>query len=299
MKKSILYILLALCALVWGVSFILTKELFVTEEHITVFIILTFRLLLATAVTFPVLILSRRLEPIRKGDLGWFLLLALCEPFVYCICETSGVQLVSGSMASIVVATIPLFVPFGMAAIYHERIQPLTLVGIVLSLVGLGVMTFAGGEGNIDANPTGLAWLFGAVATAVVFTAVLVKLVGRYKPFTITAWQNLFGAIYFLPVMLLTDGDKLPLLSYSPKMWTLLLILGVFCSTLAYVFYNLGVEHIGASAACIFTNAIPVFSLIAALIIGQEHFSWSKPVGIAIVLTGVVVAQMRQSSRTP
>ena len=291
MRKSIVYILLALSAIIWGVSFIMTKELFVTEEHISVFIILTFRLVLATAVTFPVLLLTRRLEPIRRGDLGWFLLLALCEPFIYCICETSGVQLVSGSMASIVVATIPLFVPFGMAAIYRERIQPLTLVGIVLSLVGLGVMTFGGGEGNLDANPAGLAWLFGAVATAVVFTAVLVKLVGRYKPLTITAWQNLFGCLYFLPLMLLTDGDKLPLLSFSPKMWLLLLALGLFCSTLAYVFYNIGVEHLGATAACIFTNAIPVFSLIAALLIGQEHLSWSKPLGIAIVLSGVAIAQ--------
>ena len=296
MKKSIIYILLALSAIVWGVSFIMTKELFVTERHITVFIILTFRLVLATVVTIPVLLVTRRLEPIRKGDLGWFLLLAFCEPFIYSICETSGVQLVSGSMASIVVATIPLFVPFGMAAIYRERIQPLTLVGIVLSLVGLGVMTFGGGEGNIDANPAGLAWLFGAVATAVVFTAVLVKLVGRYKPFTITAWQNLFGCLYFLPVMLLVDGHKLALLSYSPKMWILLLVLGLFCSTLAYVFYNIGVEHLGASAACIFTNAIPVFSLIAALLIGQESLTWSKPAGIAIVLAGVVIAQLRVRS---
>lgn len=296
MKKSIIYILLALSAIVWGVSFIMTKELFVTERHITVFIILTFRLVLATVVTIPVLLVTRRLEPIRKGDLKWFLLLAFCEPFIYSICETSGVQLVSGSMASIVVATIPLFVPFGMAAIYRERIQPLTLVGIVLSLVGLGVMTFGGGEGNIDANPAGLAWLFGAVATAVVFTAVLVKLVGRYKPFTITAWQNLFGCLYFLPVMLLVDGDKLALLSYSPKMWILLLVLGLFCSTLAYVFYNIGVEHLGASAACIFTNAIPVFSLIAALLIGQESLTWSKPAGIAIVLAGVVIAQLRVRS---
>lgn len=284
--------------MVWGASFIMTKELFVTEEHITVFIILTFRLLLATAVTIPVLLLLHKLEPIRKGDIWWFLLLAFCEPFVYCLCETNGVRLVSGSMASIVVATIPLFVPFGMAAVYHERIRPLTLVGIVLSLIGLAVMTFASSgapdgapEEAFDFQLPGLAWLFGAVLTAVVFTVVLVKLVGRYKPFTITAYQNLFGCLYFLPLMFLVDGANLPLLSYSPKMWLLLLVLGVFCSTLAYVFYNIGVEHLGASAACIFTNAIPVFSLVAALLIGQETFSWSKPIGIAFVLTGVVIAQ--------
>lgn len=291
MKKSIVYALLAIAAIVWGISFILTKELFRTEEHITVFVILTFRLLLATVVTIPALLLFKKMEPIKKGDLKWFLLLALFEPFIYSICETSGVQLVSGSMASIVVATIPLFVPFGMAVAYKERVRALTLVGIVLSLVGLAVMLLPGGKENLDANPVGLAWLMGAVLIAVLFTIILVKLVDRYRPFTITAYQNLFGCLYFIPFMLMFDGGSLPLLSYSGKMIVMLLVLGIFCSTLAYVFYNVGVAQLGASAACIFTNAIPVFSLVAAILIGQEQLTWSKPIGIAIVIVGVVLAQ--------
>ena len=297
MKKSLVYCLLAFAAIVWGISFIITKELFRTEEHITVFIILTFRLLLATAVTIPALLLFKKMEPIRKGDLKWFLLLALFEPFIYSICETSGVQLVSGSMASIVVATIPLFVPFGMAVAYKEKVRAVTLVGIVLSLVGLAVMLLPGGKENLDANPLGLAWLAGAVLIAVFFTIVLVKLVDRYRPFTITAYQNLFGCLYFIPFMLIFNGESLPLLSYSGKMIVMLLVLGVFCSTLAYVCYNIGVARLGASPACIFTNAIPVFSLIAAILIGQEQLTWIKPVGIAIVIVGVVIAQLPERGK--
>lgn len=296
MKKTVVYPLLAFAAIVWGISFILTKELFVSEANITVLIILTFRLLLATAITIPTLLLFKKLEPIKKSDLKWFLILAFLEPFIYSICETNGVKLVSGSMSSIIVATIPLFVPFGMAAAYKEKVRGVTLVGILMSLIGLSVMLFLGGENNLDMNPRGIAWLFGAVLTAVVFTIVLVKLVGRYKPFTITAYQNLFGCLYFIPLMLLIDGGNLPLLSYSPKMIGLLVVLGVFCSTVAYVFYNMGVEHLGATSACIFTNAIPVFSLIAAILIGQETLTWSKPVGIVIVIAGVVIAQIPPKS---
>lgn len=292
MRKRHVYLLLSLASVIWGISFIITKQLFTTEPHTSVLIILTFRLVLATAVTLPALLLMRRWEPIRRGDLKWFLLLALCEPFCYSICETSGVQLVSGSMAAIVVATIPLFVPFGMAAVYKERIRGLTLLGIFLSLVGLAVMMLFGGEGNVDANPVGLLWLAGAVAIAVIFTIVLVKLVDRYRPITITTYQNLFGCLYFIPLMLIMDGDRLPLLSYSPLMIVLLLVLGVFCSTVAYALYNIGIGRLGASAACIFTNVIPIFSFLAALLIGQEQFTWAKPIGIVIVLCGVVLAQL-------
>lgn len=294
MKKSLVYLLMTTAAIIWGCSFIITKELFLTEEHITVFIILTFRLLLATLVTIPLLLATRQMERIRRGDLKWFLLLAFCEPFIYCLCETNGVRLVSGSMASIVVATIPLFVPFGMAVVYREKIRLQVLAGVILSLCGIALMLF-GGEGGLNANAGGLAWLFGAVLTAVAFTVLLVKLVGKYRPLTITAYQNLFGCLFFIPFMLIVDGSHLPLLSYSPKMIVLLAILGIFCSTLAYVFYNIGVERLGATAASIFTNAIPVFSLVAALCIGQESFSWSKTAGVAIVIAGVVIAQIQRS----
>ena len=118
MKKTLTYILLTLSTAFWGISFIMTKELFNTEADMTVTILITFRLAIATLVFIPTLAMMGKLQRVRREDIKWFLLLALAEPFIYNLCETSGVQLVSGSLASVVVATIPLFVPFGMAIAY-------------------------------------------------------------------------------------------------------------------------------------------------------------------------------------
>lgn len=297
MQKTVTYLLIGLSVLFWGISFIMTKQLFLTEEHITVSILITFRLAVASAVMIPALSLTHKLERIRRGDLKWFLLLSLTEPFIYNLCETSGVQLVSGSLASVIVATIPLFVPFGMWIAHRERISLPLLVGVVLSLVGVMVM-LVGGEG-LSGSGRGVLFLCGAVFIAVVYTVILVKIVDHYRPTTITAYQNLIGLIYYLPLMLATDASHLPLLSYSPRMWGLLFTLGICCSTLAYVFYNRGVRVLGASQACIFNNAIPVFSLIAAILIGQEEFSWGKLGGVVIVITGVVISQLPTPKRTP
>ncbi len=289
--KTLTYILLVLSTIFWGVSFIMTKELFITEQHMSVTILITIRLAIASLVMVPALALTRKLQRIRKEDIKWFLLLALCEPFIYHLCETSGVQLVSGSLASVVIATIPLFVPFGMWIAYRERISlPLT-IGVVLSLAGIAVMLI-GGEG-LTGNLQGLLFLSGAVVIAVVYTLFLVKIVKRYHPLVITTWQNVIGLIYFLPLMFALDGTALPLLSWSPKMLLLLLGLGLFCSTLAYAGYNYGVRNLGASQACIFNNAIPVFSLLAALAIGQETFSWTHLLGMVIVISGVAISQYK------
>lgn len=287
--KVLTYLLITASVVFWGVSFILTKELFLTEEHMTVTILIAMRLAIASVVMLPALALTRRLQRIRREDIKWFLLLALCEPFIYHLCETNGVRLVSGSLASVVIATIPLFVPFGMWAAYRQRIRPQLLIGVALSLAGIFIMLL-GGEG-LTGNFQGLLFLTGAVVIAVVYTLLLVKVVKRYNPLVITTWQNVIGLAYFLPLALAFDSSALPLLSWSPKMLLLLLVLGLFCSTLAYAGYNYGVRNLGAAEACIFNNAIPIFSLIAAVLIGQESISWGKIVGMIIVISGVVIAQ--------
>lgn len=295
--RTLTYILITFSVVFWGVSFILTKELFLTEEHMTVTTLITLRLALATAVMLPALALTRKLQPIRRKDLKWFLLLALCEPFIYHLCETNGVRLVSGSLASVVIATIPLFVPFGMWVAYRQRIKPIMIVGVVLSLAGVLLML----NGEIDfegAGLKGMLFLTGAVVIAVVYTILLVKIVDHYHPLVVTTWQNVIGLAYFLILTLSTVTFHLSpftihLLSWSPKMLLILLVLGICCSTLAYAGYNYGVRNLGASEACIFNNAIPVFSLIAALAIGQETFSWVKVIGMAIVIAGVVISQFK------
>ncbi len=289
MKKSLTIILLTLASVFWGVSFILTKELFLTEEHMTVTILIAMRLAIATLVMVPLLLLTGKMQRIQRKDIKWFLLLTLCEPFIYHLCETSGVQLVSGSLASVVIATIPLFVPFGVWIAYRKRPRIQVVVGVALSLIGVAVMLI-GGEG-LRGNFRGMLFLTGAVVIAVVYTLLLVKIVDRYNPLVITTWQNIIGFVYFLPLVLCFDAANLPLLSYSPRMLALLLMLGICCSTLAYSFYNHGVRHLGAAEACVFNNTIPIFSFIAALVIGQEGFSWAKLIGIAVVITGVIISQ--------
>lgn len=286
------YILLTLASILWGISFILTKELFLTEPHLTVTTLIALRLAVASVVMFPTLLVLRQLQPIQKQDIKWFLLLALCEPFIYHLCETSGVQCVSGSLASVVIATIPLFVPFGMWIAYRQRISLAMIVGVVLSLAGVGILLL-GGEG-LAGSAKGLMFLSGAVVIAVVYTLLLVKVVDHYRPVVITTWQNLIGLIYFLPLVLAFDGGQVLQLSWSPKMLMLILTLGILCSTVAYACYNRGIRTLGASEACIFNNTIPIFSLIAAIMIGQESFSWVKVLGIIITIAGVVIAQRPQ-----
>lgn len=290
MKKTLIYFVLILSAVLWGASYVMTKELFLTEPDITVPIIITFRLLSVVVVFMPLLLLTHKLQKIQKGDLKWFLILACIEPFSHNMLETGGVQLVSSSLSSIIIATCPVFIPFAMAAIYKEGLKANHILGVVLSVVGISIMLI-GGDSAIDGSAKGILLLAGAVAMSVAYTLLISKIVGKYEPITVTMYQNAFGFLFYLPVIALTSASKLPLLSWSPKMILLIAGLGIFCSMLAYACYNYGVQKVGATKASVFVNGIPVVTMIVAVLIGQETLSIWKALGMFVVIFGIVLAQ--------
>lgn len=295
--KFLPQLLLLLSSAFWGASFVFTKGLFLTEPHITTLSIVTGRLLIATLFFIPLLALTKKLQHLRKKDIPVFFALSFAEPFVYFLLETSGVQRVPSSLASIIVATIPLFVPFAMAAVYKERLTFRSLLGVLLSFIGVGVMLLPP-DGRIDfshihlngTTTQGILYLCGAVAVGVTYVVILARVIRDYHPISITAYQNAFSLVYFLPLLLICDSDIIPMLSFSSGMLLRLAFLGIFCSTIAYVCYNYGILAIGATAATVYNNVIPVFSLILAILIGQETFCWTKVIGTVIVITGLSLA---------
>ena len=235
--------------------------------------------------------MSKNIERLCREDVLFLMLFAFVEPFMYSIFETYGLQLVSGSLSSIIVATIPLFVPFGMAACYGEKLNWQLIVSIVISMAGLAIMVL-GPHFSLTASPKGLLLMAAAVVVAVVYNLMLVRLLKKYRPFTITAYQNMFAMLYFIPLVAVFDRGTLGELSYSPRMWMLIAFLGILCSTVAHVMYNAGLKVVGATRGSLYNNLIPVFSLVCALAVGQEQFSWRATVGMAVVIVGLVLASV-------
>ena len=281
-------LLLLLSAVFWGASFIFTKGLLNAEPSITPSLILVGRLFFATLFVVPLLVATHRLERIAPRDLAFFLLLSFVEPFLYSFCETAGLSHVSSSLAAIIIALIPLSVPFSMSLFYGERVKANAVIGLLLSLAGIAISSM---EQPLEAEWRGLLFLSGAVVIAVAYNLLLVKVLKRYRPYTITAYQNAISLFYFLVVALIFDRHELTQLSFSPQMLLMLIFLGVFCSSLAYMFYNYGMRAVGPTIACAYNNLIPVFTLLLAVAVGQESMTWIKVVGMVVVVVGLFVAQ--------
>lgn len=298
MQKNniVTYTLLVLTAVFWGGSFVLTKEIFLSAPTITPSIIVTLRLVVASIVFVPFLLITNRWQKIQRADIKYFFILAFLEPFTYFLCENNGIKLVPGGISSIIIATIPVFVPFGLYFAYHEKLHKINIIGVILSLIGIAVMISGDGLSG-DISMKGILLLFGAVVIAVLYTIVLIKVVKRYHPFTITVYMNLIGLLYFVPTMLIFDLPNLMDVTFTAKILGMVTCLGIVCSTLSYVFFNYGIIKVGASRASVFNNSIPVFTLIFAALLGQESITITKVLGMAIAICGVVIAQLKPKTK--
>ena len=292
-KRSMaVYVCLMLTSLLWGSSFVFTRYLFLTEPRLTPVMVITLRLVLATLFLCPVVCGMGRWERIRKEDCIFFLLLALLEPFLYFLCENNGLRRVPGGLSSIIIATIPIFVPFGLYAAYREKLHWLNWVGLLLSLGGVMLMIIGKGDGT-KVSLQGILYLVFAVVTAVIYSVILVKMVNKYRPYTLTLYTNLFGLVYFLPLFFCGHFSTLMHLRVTAGMWGALLCLGIGCSVLAYILFNFGVRAVGAARASVFNNIIPLFTLFFAVMIGQEGITWQKLAGMVVTVAGVCIAQKK------
>ena len=292
MSKAKVHIAAFFAMFLWGFSYIWSKIVF---DYYTPLSTVFFRLLISFVTLFIIILISNRWEKIRKEDRWLFLVSAFFNPFLYFIFESYGLNKVSASVSAFIIATIPVFTPFFAYKIFGEKVSVLNIVGLIISFIGIMLVIF-----NVDfsmrSSPIGIGLLFLAVFAAVVYVIFLKKLSAKYKPYTIIAWQNMLGTIYFLPLFLYFDASEI--LSVKPDTNAILslLALGVFASSFAYTLFTFVIKNIGISKGNFYANLIPVFAAIASYFILDEKFTTVKIAGMIVIILGVTLSEIEKKN---
>ena len=289
--------ILLLSTIFWGSSFVLTKHLLIDLTPIG---IIFFRLLIASifSVTICLLVFKKKFF-IAPKDIKFFIGLALFEPIIYFICETYSLSFCDPSIISVIIATIPLFNAFVARIYYHEVLTKLNIIGIAISVLGIVIMV-APELADSSLSIAGLLLAVGAVLASTGYNAFLKKIPTTYNPIVIITWQNLIGLIVFTILFLILNQQQeiisQVVASKSIKNLTYLFTLSIFCSTLAFIFYAQAVRGIGIAKSSIYTNFIPVVTLIISFILLNEKITLPKIIGSLIVFLGICLVQQKKSA---
>lgn len=280
-------------AFFWSFSFIWFKIAYLGYGPLTVVI---FRLAISALLISVIALGMKRLEMPAKRDIWLFVLMAFFEPFLYFIGESYGLIYISSTVAAVIVATIPLFSPVAAWFFYREKVRWMNAAGLLFSFVGVGLVVLNGSFG-FDASPLGVGLEFMAVFSAIAYSIVLRNLVGRYNTFTIIAWQNFIGVILFLPVWATFEFNDFLTKPFHPEAFRAIILLAVFASTLAFVFFTQSIRQLGVNRSNTFINLIPVFVAILSFFILNDRLGFQQIVGIFVVVAGLFLSQIKRKKR--
>lgn len=289
-KLFFYYSVVFLAMFFWAFSFIWYK---MANKYLAPVTIVWLRLSISSLMLWIFTQIFGYMQKIRKRDRKKILLLTLFNPFLYFIGESFGLTYVSSSVGSVVISLIPLITPFAAHFFLDERLTFMNWTGVFISFAGVLLILSVKNSG--ESSWEGIALLLFAVFCAVAYTVLLKKLSFRYNALTLITWQNFIGALLFFPLFLILDVPGISRQSFVWKSMIPVLELAVFASSLAFVFYAIGVKHLGAAKTNVFSNIMPVVTAIFAYFLLRESLSLAKIGGIAIVISGLFLSQVQDS----
>lgn len=202
-------------------------------------------------------------------------------------------QYVASGLASVYNATTPIMTAIIAALVLRvERLTRAQVIGIVIGIVGVIVIIgpWRGIELGGDLVPQ-LAML-GATACY----GFSLSYMRRFLTNTgVSAVSFTFVYIAIAAVLLLA---LTPLMSPTPvsldvPVIVAIVLLGAFGTGFAYVWNQNVVRAWGATRAATVTYITPVVGVVLGILVLGEVLVWNEPVGAALVIVGVLLAQRR------
>ncbi len=287
-NRPLVYLLNILAMVFWSFSFIWYKEVYLFLQPFTTILA---RLAVSAALLFIVSASIGKLQKINFKGFKLIFVLALFEPFLYFVGESLGMQLVTPTTGAVIISLIPLLVPVFAFIFLKERLSVKNIIGVLLSFIGV-LLVIITRNFELAASSQGILLMGLAVVAAVFYSILLKRLTDLYNLLTLIAWQNLIGALLFLPLVLIFDVKDWNMEMISIGAAIPILKLAIFASSFAFLFYSNSVQILGAVRANIFTNLIPVFTAAFSFIFLNEKLILQNILGIVLVIIGLILSQI-------
>ncbi len=278
-----------LTVIIWGVNMVVVKA---TLRQIPPLAFTALRFIIASVIeTILLHALGENLKmPWR--DMRRMLALALFGVVAYQGLFILGIARTTAGNASVLLATIPVFVALYNGVIRRQRLGANVWLGIGMTFAGILALTLGRGQAlqaEWDTVLGDLLIIIGAVGWTI-YTIGAQSLMRTYSPLKLTTLSMLLAApllmLLALPEFLKTDWA-----SVSPTAWGGLAYSGVFGIALAYLLWNTSVKHLGDTRTSVYSNLTPIISLVTAWFVLSERLNLLQLAGALMVIIGVSLAR--------
>ena len=175
------------------------------------------------------------------------------------------------------------------------------IIGIVVSTLGVFVLTLVGGSDYSIGNYWGILLAFAAVSAAVIDSVMMRKAPVKYSSLSFVFYTQLVSLCFFIPLWLWKEGPQV----FDNGQWTMdngqfVLALGcvayltVFASVIAFILFCYALRQIGVTQANAFNNIRPAFTALWMFLFFGEHLPIAKWIGMILIIFGLFVCQKQE-----
>lgn len=203
-----------------------------------------------------------------------------------------GLHTTSAINALLLNSATPLFIIVVAFFLFRERPTLRRLLAILISVAGVVVIAAEGSWTVLQAmsfNPGDVL-----VTSAVLFYAIysaLLRLRPKVHPLSFLCASVAIGGVLFMVPFAVQEYLAGARLHPTPLAIAGIIYSAVFPAFLSYLFYNRGVELIGAARAGQYIHLMPVFGVLLAVIFLGEALHPYHGAGIALIAAGLWLAR--------
>jgi drug/metabolite transporter (DMT)-like permease len=280
---------LIIAGVIWGTSFVAGK---VGVENTDPFLFTALRSLFSGLSIIPILFLYDFDYSLFKNKALWGIALLNAAGIIL---QNVGLTITTASNTVLLVDINVVIVAVLASFILKERLNRRIVAGLVLGMAGVGLIATKGDLSNLGAGNfigdllvflAGVSWAF-----YIVFTTRELK--KGYSLLFLTSAVVMMTSILAIPISLLMTSD----FSLGAGSITMGLYSGVFCTTVAFLLYNVGLKSLGATTTSIILLVEMVFGLLFSFLLLGERPDVMTAAGGAMVLGAIMIISVKGFER--
>lgn len=228
--------------------------------------------------------------PNVRPRLGYIIIMAVIGFTAFNSMYYTAAEYTAGINLAIIQGSTPVIVLIG-AALLGTRLKAMQIIGIMLTLIGVG---FVASKGDIH-NLINLQFNIGdlLLLTASILYAGYTLALRKRPPMPALVF---FFFLAFASAITSIPGVIYEWISGSliwPDFYGVLIVLyvGVFPSLVCQVCYIRGLEIAGPARASAYYNLVPIFGTFLSIALLGERFYVSDAIALALVIAGIVLAE--------
>lgn len=199
-----------------------------------------------------------------------------------------AIQRTNVATAIIVQYTAPVWVLVYMVARGIERPTLSKMISVVLALTGIALVIGLFGHGKLQLDAMGVIAALVAAFSFAYYNIDGHSILIRYDRWTVLLYTTLAASCFWA---VFNPPNRIAAAHFSPAVWLFLFVFAVTSVLVPFVFYFAGLQHLKPTNAIIASCLEPVFTILIAAIALKEVVRPVQAVGIAMVLSAILVVQ--------